>query len=86
MLKYQGLELVIDPKSFAFYTGVDFRGLTVSERGTGWIIILRATKRNGDKVYAAWETDDLVDGFDQFLDALTDSHTRIGWHTDKYAK
>lgn len=79
-------EVKIDPQAFAFETGYTFRGLTVSEGGGVWRIILRGLSKKGEAVYAMSEHTDIHEGFEALYDALAGEGNNYLWHHDRFAK
>lgn len=78
--------LLFDSKEFSFLTGHSFRGVTISQSGSGWNVVLRAFTSELDPVYAITQHDDPHEGLQLLLGALA---TRAGgqlWRHDKYFK
>jgi len=78
-------EVKIDPKAFAFCTGVAFRGLTISPGSEGWRVIIRGTLKRGDDVYAMTDAEDIHEGFERLLDALSSKDSGPLWRHDRYS-
>lgn len=85
-IQEKGLVLALDPQEFAHLTGQSFRGLTVSERDSGFNIILRAYGRKQQAIYAMLSSDHPVDGLLQLLNALSGKGGEALWRVDKYAR
>lgn len=80
------LDINIDISEFAWYTGMVFRGLTISETGAGWNIILRCYDKEGDRLYCMTQTNDLREGFKGLLAAVGGKDGYKLWRHDKFAK
>lgn len=78
--------LLFDPKEFAFMTGTTFRGLSITEGGSGWNIVLRAYGSDGEALYAMTQHDDPLEGLTILLGALSTRRGATLWHHDKYYK
>lgn len=79
-------ELLFDGKEFSFLTGHTFRGLTISQSGAGWNVVLRAFTSELDPVYAMTQHDEPQEGLELLLGTLA---TRSGgqlWRQDRYYK
>lgn len=79
-------ELLFDSKEFTFLTGHTFRGLTVSQTGAGWNIVLRSFGPQLEPLYAMTQHVDPHEGLQLLLGALA---TRTGnqlWRKDQYFK
>ncbi len=79
------VDLRIDDKRFAFYTGRTFRGFTVSANDKGWNIILRSTDRGGIPQYAMTTAHSPLEGFAALWSLLVGREGEKMWHYDKFA-
>lgn len=79
-------DLLFDSKEFSFMTGHTFRGVTLSAKGSGWNIVLRAYTAANDPVYAMTQHDDPREGLQILLGALATRGGPSLWHHDKYYK
>lgn len=79
------IAIKLEPKSFSFELGAQFRGLTVSESPAGYNIILRASLSNGTAVYSMTVAEDIAEGLASLIEALSGSGGAKLWHYDKYA-
>lgn len=88
MSRDNGFDLahVLDPQHFADITGVAFRGLTISENGTGYNIVFRGTELTGEPVYAMTHSPYPLDGVKNLLAALADRSGKNLWRGDRFAK
>lgn len=77
-------DLLFDTKDFAFDTGVNFRGLTISENGAGFNIVIRAFDTNGNAVYAMSQHEDPHEGLKLLLCVLATPKGSHLWRRDKY--
>lgn len=80
------LDITFDEMAWHFDTGTHFRGLTISIAPEGWNIILRATTRAGEPVYAMTQDDDIQGGLRGLMEALTMGGGEKLWRHDRYAK
>lgn len=79
------VEIRIDNKRFAFYTGRTFRGLTISKHVDGWNIILRSRNRGGIPQYAMTIAKEPLEGFSKLWSLLLSRDGERMWHYDKFA-
>lgn len=82
--------LLLDPQEFAYYTGMAFRGLSVTKhRGTGgWNVILRAETRDGKYVYAMMTTrpgESFRETAKALMAAVSGKTGKDFWYPDKFA-
>jgi hypothetical protein len=81
------LNITWSEKDFAFeFDGYHFRGLTISQGRNGWNIVIRALDRQGQPVYAIAVSDDITEGLDGLLGALSGRGGASLWRFDRYAK
>lgn len=85
-IQVKGLLFALDPHEFAYVTGQVFRGLTISERESGFNIILRAYNRKNQAIYAMMSAEHPVDGLLALLNALSGKGGESLWRMDKYAR
>lgn len=76
--------LLLDQQNYAFQTNTTFRGLTISQTGEGWNIILRAFLRDGEAVYTMTTAEDPGEGLSRLLAVLGTNGSEALWHRDKY--
>lgn len=81
----EALSLFLDYQHFAYYTGHTFRGLTISERPSGYNVILRSYSKKGEPLYAMGTGNDASDVLARLLDALSSKGGESLWRLDKYA-
>lgn len=74
----------IDPQDFVFSTGISFEGLSITQAGIGWKIIVRGRGPRGQACYAIHETEDLWNGPSELLGMLERDGGRKMWRADKY--
>lgn len=79
-------DLLFDHKEFAFLTGYIFRGLTISESGVGWNIVLRAFGHSQEALYCMTQHDEPREGLQLLLGALSTKSGPNLWRPDKYYK
>lgn len=79
-------DVVLDGKVFAWYTGLPFRGLTITQYSTMWNVVLRATNRQGVNVYAMVRVHDPLEGLGQLMEMLSSKGGSRHWHVDKYVR
>lgn len=79
-------DLLFDTQEFAFLTGQTFRGLTISECGSGYNIVLRAFDRDNEPLYAMAQHSDAREGLRVLLGALATRHGPKLWRHDKFYK
>lgn len=82
---YPPIAIKLQPKSFSFDLGAQFRGLTISPSADGFNIILRASLSNGTAVYSMTVAQDIAVGLSDLIEALSGSGGAKLWHFDKYA-
>jgi len=80
------LFLNIDILGFAADTGMTFRGLSVTERGDGWNVVIRASNRSGERVYAMVTAVDPMEGVDALFEYVSSRGGVNAWRIDKYAQ
>ena len=87
-MAYRGdaLEFKYSPKEFLFEIGVQFRGLTISENGEGYNIIIRAYLRNNAPVYAMVNHEDPYEGLHTLMEVLAQKNGAGMWRSDKFFK
>lgn len=78
--------LLLDAETFAWLTGMTFRGLTVSQGPNGYRVILRAFTRELEAVYAMTEGDDMRQAAHRLLDALSKRGGESLWRHDRFFK
>lgn len=77
-------ENLLDPHVFATNTGMVFRGMSISENGAGYNIVLRAFDTYGKPFYALGQHEDALDGLERLYEALgTKGGTNL-WRLDKF--
>lgn len=76
--------LLSDPQEFAHLTGRHFRGLTISENGTGYNVVVRAFDGEGNALYAMNQHTDPYTGLKELLAALSTTKGSVLWRRDKY--
>lgn len=81
------LNITWSEQDFAFeFGGYAFRGLTISQGRNGWNIVIRALDRQGQPVYAIAVSDDIMEGLEGLLSALSGRGGESLWRFDRYAK
>lgn len=78
--------LLFDHKDFAYLTGCTFRGLSISEGGVYWNIVVRAFGASGEPLYAMTQHEDAREGLQILLGALGTRKGGALWHRDRYYK
>lgn len=81
-LGYKAFEL--DPEEFAFKTGKQFRGFTITPKDGLWNVIFRAYDRDGHAVYAMGTYDNPAVGSAVLLHALSAKGGESLWRSDKF--
>ena len=76
---------VLDPQTFAFETGVTFRGLTISENSEGYNVVIRGYDQSGLPVYCMTHDTDYLDGLTRLIWAVSRGNGANLWRKDKYA-
>lgn len=79
-------DLLFDSKEFSFLTGRTFRGLTITEAGTGFNIVLRAFGPDNEPLYAMTQHNDPREGLSVLLGVLSTRRGPELWHRDRYYK
>lgn len=79
-------DIILDHKEFAYLTGKTFRGLTISQNGEAFRIILRAFGDDREPLYCICEHDDVRQGVLVLLDALGKRGGAELWRRDKFYK
>ncbi len=79
-------EVILDEQEFSFLTGKIFRGLTISETGGSFRIILRAFGEDYAPLYCISEHHDVREGLSNLLEALGTRGAAQLWHHDKFYK
>lgn len=84
-MKTASIQIILHTEEFAWLTGLIFRGITISENGAWWNLIIRARTPEGTPVYARTIAPDIQTGFDDFITALSGKGGKVLWHFDRYA-
>lgn len=79
-------ELLFDDKEFSFLTGHTFRGITISQSGAGWNVVLRAFSSELEPVYCMTQHENPHDGLHLLLGTLATRSGGTLWRRDKYFK
>lgn len=74
-----------EPQLFAQETGVTLRGFAVSLKPAGWQVIIRGTRRGGDRVYCLYVAVVLEDAIQGLFDSITGKGGKRYWYPDKYS-
>lgn len=77
---------ILDPQEFAYQTGVNLTGFSVSLKPEGWQAIFRGTKRNGSPVYCLYVAVELDRAIQGLFQAVTNKGGSRYWYPDKWAK
>ncbi len=77
-------EVILDKEEFAFVTGKHFRGLTISQHGGAFRIILRAFGAGYAPLYCLTEHEDVHEGLANLLAALGSRGGAQLWRHDKF--
>lgn len=77
---------LLDPKEFAYQTGVALRGYTIQDKGAQWQVIFRGTRRGGEKVYCLYVAVVLEEAIQGLFRAVTGKGGSRYWYPDKWAK
>jgi hypothetical protein len=78
------LDTILDGHEFAFYMGRRFRGLSITENGSGWNIIIRSWSLAGQAEYARGHHENPQEGLKALLNALASKGGERLWHHDKF--
>ena len=79
------LDTILDGKEFAFYTGLVFRGLSISETSGGFNVVIRATRPLGDLVYCMVSHEDPQQGLKNLLNSVSVKGGESLWRYDKFS-
>jgi hypothetical protein len=75
---------LLDPHVFAVNTGMVFRGMSISENGGSFNIVLRAFGSDGKAYYALGQHEDPLDGLERLYEALGKRGGTNLWRLDKF--
>lgn len=78
------VQALVDPKHFAWVTGVKLRGYTVKEIPTGWQVIVKGNLGDGTPVYSLYAAGELGKALTGVLRILGSKGGSRYWHKDKY--
>jgi len=84
--QFYALSIIIDPKGFAYDTGVSFRGLTISEASDDYNVIIRGRLRDGQAVYAMTKSDNPEEALRNLMGVLGSKNGKQLWHKDRFAR
>jgi len=80
------LDSSLDPKTFAYETGMILFGLSWMLKAGGWQVVIRAAKKDSSRWYAMLTGQaDPIEGTKLLLDILYTRHGRDLWRKDGFA-
>lgn len=80
------LVVKVDLQGFAFETGMDFRGLTISKREDGWNFVIRATDKDGTDLYCIEQKESLDVAFEDLWGVVCSKDAKYFWRLDSWSR
>lgn len=76
---------LFQPQEFAWLTGLQLRGFTVTHKPAGWQIVVRAFSKKGEPVYSLMVAVELLDCYDNLFALLARYDSSDHWYFDRFA-